>query len=129
MEQDRYEKIAMKIIPTGDQPARTWQREAIAKFIAAEVADALAKQRAEQFPEMGELESLLKVKENRLQTRDREVQGREKSAADRETRLSDFLKAMEAYEAWLAGDGPADENGKRFEALRAAARKVKDGKK
>lgn len=122
---ERYDAIALTIVPKRRDRSRSELRTAIAKALAAEVTAALDEQRVKQFPEIGALTASIQGREAKLTEAEAAVRQREAVAKAREDRLAAFLKAFDAYAAWLSGDGEVDENGKRFDALRAACESFK----
>ncbi len=142
-----YEALALKIVPKGRERSRSDLRELIAKNIAAEVDKALTRQRAEQFPELSDLESTLRKRSVELDKHEADLVKREgaikasveaqlkkriaeldrielaaKEAAARgaalESRLAAVVAAVDAWDQYCKGLGEIDENGKRFDTLR-----------
>ena len=142
-----YDDIALKIVPVGERPTVGELREDIAKALRQTTETALAKQREQQFPELGELRQGIvkereraeqeladmkkkqKVKQEELNQQEQELRQRIKAMENKEKSLDQYTKALESYMAWLDGAGEVDESGKRFDALRAAYHNYKGAKK
>lgn len=126
-----YEALALRLIPKGHDRSRSELRTMIATTLTLEVEKALAKQRAENFPEIGGMEAALRARRNELEmvcnaalkqvAKDREaIADREQAVKILEGKMATLLQAFDAWNEWCNGGGEADENGKRFEAFRIA---------
>ena len=144
-----YDALALKIVPPNSNMGVVWIRKQIARHMAAEVEDALRRQREEKFPELAaareELEGLRKrvMKENEadvsraadqidamkkkhkkyveeIEAMKVRLSEWENNLVGREAKIAKLEPALESYFSWLDGNGGVDENGSRFEAMRLA---------
>lgn len=134
---NKYEKLALKIVPTGHDRSRGGLRKDIANALAAEVEAALTEQRDKHFPDLGVMVDAIKRREvelsknekaaaDKLAQAEKALQLREETTKTREDNLAAFQQAFNAYAAWLDGDGEVDDNGRRFAELRAACKKLQE---
>lgn len=134
-----YVKLALKLVPKGHDRGREDLRRDISATLAAEVEKALARQRAENFPELASLEAACKKQLADTQ-RDRATliasqestgaafKRRETALAADEKRLKAVFAAVEAYDKWCQLEGPTDEAMKRIDDLRSACAAFREKK-
>jgi septal ring factor EnvC (AmiA/AmiB activator) len=126
---DKYRNIAYKLVPIGGHPTMNDLRHAIPKAIAECVTFALAQEVAENFPGVAALQADLNAKEKRLVAREQELEKLSTDLEKRDRKLTELIKAVEIYTAWMDGQGEVDENGKRFGVMLAALKSYKECKK
>lgn len=130
-----YADLALKIVPPSHHRPVGQLRTMIAEVLEREVNTALAKQREQEFPDLvvsrkelaNQRQELLdhqetmkrkhKEKEAELQVWENNLNQREAQIQEASQRLEKLTLAIDAYAAWLDGDGEVDENARRFTAL------------
>lgn len=132
---NRYESVALGIVPKSSDRSRSQLRTLIARALEAEVTAALTEQREKAFPELRAEQDKVKEVERQQAKMSSWIDECQKGLQEREAKLQQveagmatLLKAFDSYAAWLEGDGEVDDNGKRFDALRAALKDYRNHK-